>query len=192
VRRRRRLDESTHAISFRPRCLGATEWDAQKASRLKGWIESQNALRWRPGQLLGCAFTETKSSKIIIGKLGPRLRHAEAGLPVRRSRGRLHERPTRPSDLFESRSGPLAQGGAFRRVSHFSVGQPGVMLRYAREKCLGLQQLSRCDSDGGTIAPASTALPSFLFPLNPRHHRLLQNSACASAGADLGRTARRR
>jgi hypothetical protein len=83
-----------------------------KGSRLKGWIESPNALRWRLGQLLGCAFTETESSKIIIGKLGPRRRHAEGGLPgkttpvtcvmaaqrahnfgkVRRSRGRLHER----------------------------------------------------------------------------------------------------
>jgi hypothetical protein len=64
-----------------------------KGSQLKGWIESPNALRWRLGQLLGCAFTEAESSKIIIGKLGPRLRHAEGGLPVRRSRGRLHERP---------------------------------------------------------------------------------------------------
>jgi hypothetical protein len=28
-------------------------------------------------------------------------------------------------------------------------------------------QLSRCDSDCGTIPPTSTALPSFLFPLFP-------------------------
>jgi hypothetical protein len=45
-----------------------------KGSRLKGWIESPNALRWRLGELLGCAFTETESSKIIIDKLGPRIR----------------------------------------------------------------------------------------------------------------------
>jgi hypothetical protein len=44
-----------------------------KGSQLKGWIESPNALRWRLGQLSGCAFTETESSQIIIGKLGPRL-----------------------------------------------------------------------------------------------------------------------
>jgi hypothetical protein len=37
-----------------------------KGSRLKGWIESPNALRWRLGQLLGCASIETESSKIII------------------------------------------------------------------------------------------------------------------------------
>jgi hypothetical protein len=55
--------------------------ERSKESRLKGWIESPNALRWRLGQLLGCAFIETESSKIIIGKLGPRLRHAEGGLP---------------------------------------------------------------------------------------------------------------
>jgi hypothetical protein len=55
--------------------------ERSKGSRLKGWIESPNALRWRLGQLLGCAFIETESSKIIIGKLGPRLRHAEGGLP---------------------------------------------------------------------------------------------------------------
>jgi hypothetical protein len=40
-----------------------------KGARLKGWIESSNALRWRFGQLLGCAFTETESSKIKIGNL---------------------------------------------------------------------------------------------------------------------------
>jgi hypothetical protein len=40
-----------------------------KGARLKGWIESPNALRWRFGQLLGCAFTETESSKIKIGNL---------------------------------------------------------------------------------------------------------------------------
>jgi hypothetical protein len=53
-----------------------------KAFGLKGWFESPNALRWRLGQFLGCAFTETKSSKIIIGKLGPvPLPNAEGGLP---------------------------------------------------------------------------------------------------------------
>jgi hypothetical protein len=40
-----------------------------KGARLKGWIESSNALRWRFGQLLGCAFIETESSKIKIGNL---------------------------------------------------------------------------------------------------------------------------
>jgi hypothetical protein len=40
-----------------------------KGARLKGWIESPNALRWHFGQLLGCAFTETESSKIKIGNL---------------------------------------------------------------------------------------------------------------------------
>jgi hypothetical protein len=40
--------------------------ERSKGSRLKGWIESPNALRWRLGQLLGCAFTEAESSKIII------------------------------------------------------------------------------------------------------------------------------
>jgi hypothetical protein len=44
-----------------------------KGSRLKGWIEIPNALRWRLGQFLGCTLAETESSKIIIGKLGPRL-----------------------------------------------------------------------------------------------------------------------
>jgi hypothetical protein len=43
--------------------------ERSKGSRLKGWIESPNALRWRLGQLLGCAFNERESSKIIIGKL---------------------------------------------------------------------------------------------------------------------------
>jgi hypothetical protein len=54
--------------------------ERSKGFRLKGWIESPNALRWRLGQLLGCAFTETESSKIIIGKLGRRHRHPEGGL----------------------------------------------------------------------------------------------------------------
>jgi hypothetical protein len=45
-----------------------------KGSQLKGWIESPDALRWRLGQLLRCAFTQTESSKIIIGKRGL-LRH---------------------------------------------------------------------------------------------------------------------
>jgi hypothetical protein len=45
--------------------------ERSKGSRLKGWIESPNALRWRLGQSSGCAFTETESSKIKIGKLGP-------------------------------------------------------------------------------------------------------------------------
>jgi hypothetical protein len=50
-----------------------------KGSRLNGWIESPNALRWRFGlrwrlrQLLRYAFTQTESSKIIIGNLSPRL-----------------------------------------------------------------------------------------------------------------------
>jgi hypothetical protein len=44
--------------------------ERSKGSRLKGWIESPNALRQRLGQLSGCAFTETESSKIIIAKLG--------------------------------------------------------------------------------------------------------------------------
>jgi hypothetical protein len=43
--------------------------ERSKGPRLKGWIESPNALRWRLGQLSGCAFAETESSKIIIGKL---------------------------------------------------------------------------------------------------------------------------
>jgi hypothetical protein len=45
--------------------------ERSKGSRLKGLIESPNALRWRLGQLLRCAFTEKESSKIKIGKLGP-------------------------------------------------------------------------------------------------------------------------
>ena len=47
--------------------------ERSKGSRLNGWIERPNALRWRLVQFLGCAFTETESSKIIIGKLGPLL-----------------------------------------------------------------------------------------------------------------------
>jgi hypothetical protein len=46
--------------------------ERSKGSRLKGWVESPNALRWRLGQLLGCAFTEAESSKITIGKPNPR------------------------------------------------------------------------------------------------------------------------
>jgi hypothetical protein len=56
--------------------------ERSKGSRLKGWIESPNALRRRLGELVGCAFTETESSKIIIGKLGRRVRHSKADQPT--------------------------------------------------------------------------------------------------------------
>ena len=69
MRRGRRLDEGTHAISFSPEMPRSEGMDCLKGPRLKGWIESPNALRWRLGRLLRCAFIQTESSKIIIGNL---------------------------------------------------------------------------------------------------------------------------
>jgi hypothetical protein len=45
--------------------------ERSKGARLKDGLKP-NALRWRVGHLLGCAFAEAESSKILIGKLGPR------------------------------------------------------------------------------------------------------------------------
>lgn len=64
--------------------------ERSNGSRLKGWIESPNALRWRLGQLSGCAFTATESSKIIIAKLGllrQRRRLSGAGMTGRNGTG---------------------------------------------------------------------------------------------------------
>jgi hypothetical protein len=47
---------------------------------LKGRIESPNALRWRLGRLLRCAFNETESS--TIGKLGPYTRLLVTHVPA--------------------------------------------------------------------------------------------------------------
>ena len=52
-----------------PEAPRSERMERSKGPRLNGWIESPNALRWCLGQSLGCAFTVTKSSEIIIGKL---------------------------------------------------------------------------------------------------------------------------
>jgi hypothetical protein len=41
--------------------------ERSKGSRLKRWIESPNALRWRLDRYLGYAVIETESSKILGG-----------------------------------------------------------------------------------------------------------------------------
>jgi hypothetical protein len=43
--------------------------ERSKGSRLKGWIESPNALRWRLDRYWGYAVIETESSKISGGLL---------------------------------------------------------------------------------------------------------------------------
>jgi hypothetical protein len=55
VGRRRRFDEGTHAVPF-ARDVRSEGMGRSKGSRLNGWIESPNALRWSLGRLSGCAI----------------------------------------------------------------------------------------------------------------------------------------